>query len=103
LIFDESTSALDNLSQEHVMRSVEELKKDNTIITIAHRLSTIEDCDIIYFIDKGKIVDSGTHKQLLKKNKKYATLYNKQKKENNNAIDSDDEFIVDDVEDNSIE
>ncbi len=81
VIFDEATSALDNISQQLVMDSVEELKKDKTIITIAHRLSTIENCDVIYFIDKGKIVDFGTHKHLLKNNKKYATLYNKQKKE----------------------
>lgn len=90
LIFDESTSALDNLSQEHVMQSVEELKKDSTIITIAHRLSTIEDCDVIYFIDKGKIVDFGTHKHLLKNNKKYNELYNKQKKQQiNDTVDDD--------------
>ena len=82
LIFDESTSALDNISQEHVMESVEKLKKDTTIITIAHRLSTIENCDKIYFIDKGQIIDSGTHKELLQNNKKYSALYNKQKKEN---------------------
>lgn len=81
LIFDESTSALDNISQELVMQSVEELKKDATIITIAHRLSTIENCDVIYFLDKGKIVDFGTHKHLLKNNKKYSDLYNKQKKQ----------------------
>lgn len=81
IIFDEATSALDNISQELVMEKIEELKKDRTIITIAHRLSTIENCDTIYFLDKGKIVDSGTHEYLLKNNKKYARLYNKQKKE----------------------
>lgn len=81
IIFDEATSALDNISQQLVMDSVEELKKDKTIITIAHRLSTIENCDEIYFIDKGKIVDHGTHEYLLKNNKKYSTLYNKQKRE----------------------
>lgn len=94
LIFDESTSALDNLSQEKVMESVETLKKDTTIITIAHRLSTIEDCDVIYFIDKGKIIDSGTHKQLLKKNAKYASLYNKQKKEKHMVVEEDNDEIV---------
>lgn len=81
LIFDEATSALDNISQELVINSIEQLKQDKTIITIAHRLSTIENCDTIYFIDKGKIIDSGTHKYLLKNNKKYSTLYNKQKKD----------------------
>ena len=81
LIFDEATSALDNISQEVVMNEIEKMKKDRTIITIAHRLSTIENCDVIYFVDKGKIVDSGTHEYLLGHNKKYSTLYNKQKKE----------------------
>ena len=81
IIFDEATSALDNISQQHVMDSVEQLKEDKTIITIAHRLSTIENCDTIYFVDKGKISDYGTHQHLLKNNKKYAALYNKQKRE----------------------
>lgn len=86
LIFDEATSALDNISQQHVMDSIEKLKDNKTIITIAHRLSTIENCDIIYFIDKGKIVDFGTHEYLLKHNKKYATLYNKQKREKEHIV-----------------
>ncbi len=81
LIFDEATSALDNISQEKVMDNVEILKKDHTIITIAHRLSTIEDCDTIFFIKKGKIVASGTHKELMQKNSQYRSLYHKQKKE----------------------
>ncbi len=81
IIFDEATSALDNISQELVMQSVEKLKKDKTIITIAHRLSTIENCDEIYFLDHGKIVAHGTHEYLLKHNKKYNTLYKKQKKQ----------------------
>ena len=81
IIFDEATSALDNISQQHIMDSVETLKADKTIITIAHRLSTIENCDVIYLVHKGKIMDYGTHEHLLKNNKKYATLYNKQKRE----------------------
>ena len=81
IIFDEATSALDNISQEKVMENVEELKKNHTIITIAHRLSTIEDCDTIYFVKKGKIVASGTHKELMAKNQQYRNLYHKQKKE----------------------
>ncbi len=96
LIFDEATSALDNISQQLVMDSVEELKKDKTIITIAHRLSTIENCDEIYFIDKGKIVSHGTHKHLLKTNKKYAMLYNKQKKEKPKT--EEDEIIIENTE-----
>ncbi len=101
LIFDEATSALDNISQELVMNSIESMKKDKTIITIAHRLSTIEKCDVIYFIDKGKIIDSGTHKHLLKNNKKYSTLYNKQKKTNQESEgvgDKADEILINNAE-----
>lgn len=82
-IFDEATSALDNISQKLVMDSIENIKGNKTIITIAHRLTTIENCDVIYFLDNGKIADYGTHKYLLKHNKKYSTLYNNQKKEKN--------------------
>jgi len=81
IIFDEATSALDNISQQVVMDNIETLKATHTIITIAHRLSTIENCDVIYFLDKGKIADYGSHEYLLKHNKKYSTLYNKQKRE----------------------
>lgn len=81
MIFDEATSALDNISQQLVMDSIENIKGNKTIITIAHRLSTIENCDVIYFLDKGKIADFGTHKYLLEHNKKYNTLYKNQKKE----------------------
>ncbi len=85
LIFDEATSALDNISQQLVMDSVEKIKGDRTIITIAHRLSTIENCDRIYFIEKGRIASFGTHEELMRTNAKYAKLYNKQKRENKNA------------------
>jgi len=98
LIFDEATSALDNISQEIVINSIESIKQDKTIITIAHRLSTIEKCDVIYFIDKGKIVDSGTHNHLLKNNKKYATLYNKQKRGSQNKSESETEKTKSDEE-----
>lgn len=85
IIFDEATSALDNISQQYIMDSIDEIKKNKTVITIAHRLSTIENCDTIYFIDKGKITDFGTHEQLLASNKKYSTLYNRQKREQKRA------------------
>lgn len=83
IIFDEATSSLDNISQEKVIASIEELKKDKTIITIAHRLSTIISCDEIFFISDGKIVDHGTHDELMKQNKTYKALYIKQLKDNN--------------------
>lgn len=81
IVFDEATSSLDNISQDHVIDSINSLKKDKTIVTIAHRLSTIEDCDEIFFLDGGLIVAHGTHKDLMRENKTYRSLYNKQIKE----------------------
>lgn len=78
ILFDEATSALDNESQEYIKKTIDSLVKDHTIIIIAHRLSTIIDADIIHIIDKGKLSASGTHKSLLKTNKIYQTLYQKE-------------------------
>lgn len=65
LIMDEATSALDNTTEKVLMQSIENLRKNYTLITIAHRLSTIRNCDKIYFIKKGMIVSSGTYDELL--------------------------------------
>lgn len=75
ILFDEATSALDNETQANIQKAIENMKNDYTILIIAHRLSTIINCDRILFLDDGKIVDEGTHEQLLKKNKKYKELY----------------------------
>ena len=75
ILFDEATSALDNNSQEYIKRTIDNLVKDHTIIIVAHRLSTIKDADIIYVVDDGKIVGSGSHEKLLKTNKIYKNLY----------------------------
>ena len=81
ILFDEATSALDNESQSYIKKVIDDLVKDHTVIIIAHRLSTIVDADIIYVVDKGKIADYGTHKQLLKMSKVYKTLYENEDKE----------------------
>lgn len=75
ILFDEATSALDNESQEYIKKTIDELVKDHTIIIVAHRLSTIVDADTICVIDKGKLKGHGTHKELLKENKVYKSLY----------------------------
>ena len=75
ILFDEATSALDNENQAKIKKAIDNLVKDHTIIIVAHRLSTISDADIIYLIDDGMVVDKGTHKSLLRKNKTYKTLY----------------------------
>ena len=81
ILFDEATSALDNQSQSYIKKVIDDLVKDHTIIIVAHRLSTIVDADVIYVVDKGRISDSGTHKELLDKSKVYKTLYENEDKE----------------------
>jgi subfamily B ATP-binding cassette protein MsbA len=74
LLLDEATSSLDNLTEKKIQHSIKKLMKNKTSLIIAHRLSTIEDSDLIYVLDKGKVVDSGTHEALLDKCKLYSQL-----------------------------
>ncbi|MFW5431727.1 MAG: lipid A export permease/ATP-binding protein MsbA [Methylophilaceae bacterium] len=78
LLLDEATSALDTESEQHVQAALDVLMQNRTSLVIAHRLSTIENADRILVMDKGKIVESGTHKQLLKAKGYYAKLYQKE-------------------------
>lgn len=75
ILFDEATSALDNESQEYIKQTIDNLIIDHTVVIVAHRLSTIIDADVIHVIDKGKVIASGTHRQLLDKCKIYRSLY----------------------------
>ena len=75
ILFDEATSALDNETQGKIQEAINNLKNEYTIMIIAHRFSTILNCDKIYYIENGKIIDSGNHNELLKRCKKYKQLY----------------------------
>jgi len=75
LIFDEATSSLDNESELLIQQSMEKLCKGRTTIIIAHRLSTVRNADYIYCVKDGKIVETGTHKELLGKDGYYKKLY----------------------------
>ncbi len=68
LILDEATSALDSISEKHIQLAFAELMKDKTTIVIAHRLSTIQNMDRIIVLDNGKIIEEGTHNELISKN-----------------------------------
>lgn len=78
LILDEATSALDTESERYIQAALDELIKTRTTLVIAHRLSTIEGADKIVVLDKGKIVEIGTHKDLIDKNGHYAALHSMQ-------------------------
>jgi len=78
LILDEATSALDTKSERHIQDALETLLENRTTFMIAHRLSTIEKADKILMMDAGKIIESGTHKELLAKKGAYSKLYHLQ-------------------------
>lgn len=65
LLFDEATSALDTESERHIQESMELIRKNHTMIVLAHRLSTIKDADVIFVVDHGRIVESGTYQTLI--------------------------------------
>lgn len=75
LLFDEATSALDNQTQSEIKATLDNLKNEYTIIIVAHRLSSIQDCDTIHVIEDGKVISSGTHKELLESSETYRNLY----------------------------
>jgi subfamily B ATP-binding cassette protein MsbA len=75
LLLDEATSALDTTSERQVQEALSRLMRDRTTIVIAHRLSTVLDADRIYVMDKGTVVESGTHAELVAKGALYASLY----------------------------
>ncbi len=75
LILDEATSALDNESERWIQKSLDRLSKDRTTITIAHRLSTIKNAEKIILLSQGKIVESGSHEELMAQNGRYRQLY----------------------------
>ena len=80
LVLDEATSALDSVSEEQVQKGLETLMKGRTTFVIAHRLSTIQNADLILVLNKGKIVEQGSHQQLLSNHGEYARLFEVQMK-----------------------
>ncbi len=78
VLLDEATSALDNKSEAIVQQAIDNLMKDRTVLVIAHRLSTVQNADIIVVINEGKIIEQGSHDELLALNGEYAALYKMQ-------------------------
>jgi len=81
LIFDEATSALDSKSEKAIQSELRAISQNRTTLVIAHRLSTVVDADQILVMDHGKIVERGTHRELLTQNRVYAQMWNLQKQE----------------------
>ena len=84
LILDEATSALDSISEKLIQEALEKMHQTRTVLVIAHRLSTIITADQILVLDKGKIIERGTHHELLETNGKYTRMWEEQERENSN-------------------
>ena len=82
ILLDEATSSLDSETEAKIQKALEKLISNKTTIVIAHRLSTILNSNIIYVLDKGKVIDQGKHNDLLKHSEIYQNFYNRQIKQN---------------------
>ena len=74
LLLDEATSSLDAISEDAIKTAIDNISGNKTIIVIAHRLSTVRNADRILFLEKGRIENEGTHKELIRNNEKYKKL-----------------------------
>ncbi len=93
LILDEATSALDTESERYIQAALQKVMRNRTTLVIAHRLSTIENADVILVIDNGRIVERGSHQELIEKNGAYSRLYQMQFNEHSEKVDSPNSFL----------
>lgn len=74
LVFDEATSALDGITEKYIMDAIHNLNSTKTIVLIAHRLKTVQQCDNIYLMEKGRVIDQGTYSELIESNDKFKKM-----------------------------
>ncbi|MEW8624791.1 MAG: ABC transporter ATP-binding protein/permease [Candidatus Thiodiazotropha sp.] len=91
LIFDEATSSLDTKTEQSIQETLREVARNHTTLVIAHRLSTVVDADRILVMDQGRIVEQGTHPQLLQQQGRYHQMWQLQQKQQRQQLDSDQE------------
>ncbi|MBF2069558.1 ATP-binding cassette domain-containing protein [Fischerella thermalis] len=94
LILDEATSALDTVSERLVQEAIDDLSRDRTTLIIAHRLSTVQKADQIAVLDQGRVVEVGTHEELLQKNSHYYRLYSMQFGEQQESTSKHQEGLI---------
>jgi ATP-binding cassette subfamily B protein len=81
LLFDEATSALDTHTEKEIQRAIREVSRNKTTLVIAHRLSTVVDADNILVLEKGEVVEHGSHAELMRLRGRYASMWQRQQEE----------------------
>lgn len=92
-IFDEPSSALDPIAEYELFNSIIGEGKDHTMLFISHRLSSVKNCDKVFMLEQGRLIEEGTHKELMEKNGSYAAMYKKQAM-NYLAIENEEEVLA---------
>ena len=92
-VFDEPSSALDPIAEYELFNSIIGEGKDHTMLFISHRLSSVKNCDKVFMLEQGRLIEEGTHKELMERNGSYAAMYKKQAM-NYLAIENEEEVIA---------
>ena len=92
-IFDEPSSALDPIAEYELFKSILKEAKDHTMLFISHRLSSVKDCDKVFMLEKGTLIEEGTHKELIAAQKQYYQMY-KMQAMNYLALENEEEVIL---------